>query len=63
MRELKDCDMIRMLFWDLHTDDDPLDNTDLLRMADDLQAIAEDAVSYWIATGHAPEICDPKEDE
>ena len=63
MRELRDYDMIRMLFWDLHTDDDPLDNTDLLRLADEMQALAEDAVSYWIANGRAPMICDPEEDE
>lgn len=54
-------DLMRMAFWSLHTDDDDLKTQDLLKLSDDLQALAEDAVSYWIAHGRAPELCDPQE--
>lgn len=47
-------DLMRMAFWALHTDDDALPTEALFRMADDLQALAEDAVSYWIRHGEAP---------
>jgi hypothetical protein len=55
-------DLMRMAFWALHTDDDAMTTADLFRMSDALQALAEDAVSYWMEHGRAPEICPPQED-
>lgn len=56
-------DLMRMAFWALHTDDDALTTEDVFKMADDLQALAEDAVSFWIEHRRAPELCHPAEDK
>lgn len=56
-------DYLRMAFWSLHTDDDPLDEDSLRRMAADLQAMCEDAVSYWSQFGKAPLLAEPGTEE
>ena len=47
-------DLMRMAFWALHADDDALTTEQVFQMSDDLQALAEDAVAYWIEHGKAP---------
>lgn len=61
MRQLIDVDYLRLAFWAAHTDDDPLPTEELLRMAGDLQALAEDAVCYWMAHGKAPLLAEEDE--
>jgi hypothetical protein len=54
---------LRMAFWSLHTDDDPMNEAELRVMAADLQALCEDVVSYWNLWGRAPMLAERGEEE
>lgn len=53
-RKYNDYDMINWAFWHAHTDDDKLPLDELIRMSEEMDALAQDAVSYWIMYGKAP---------
>jgi hypothetical protein len=58
-----DYDMINWAFWQAHTDDDKLPLDELIRMAEEMEALAQDAVSYWIMYGKAPLLAEKEEDK
>lgn len=60
-KKLTHLDYLRMAFWESHTDGEPQRLDDLAQMSADLQALAEDAVDYWLTHGCAPMLCDPEE--
>lgn len=62
-RKYNDYDMINWAFWQAHTDDDKLPLDELIRMAEEMEALAQDAVSYWIMYGKAPLLAENEEDE
>ena len=62
-RKYNDYDMINWAFWEAHTDDDKLPLDELIRMAEEMEALAQDAVSYWIMYGKAPLLAEPGGDE
>lgn len=47
-------DYVCRAFWADHVDDDPLSEEDLIDMAEELDAMAQDAASYWIEHRKAP---------
>lgn len=60
-KRLTHLDYLRMAFWEAHTDDETMRLDDLAQMSADLQALAEDAATYWMTHGCAPMLCDPEE--
>ncbi len=62
-RKYNDYDMMNWAFWEAHTDDDKLPLDELIRMAEEMEALAQDAVSYWIMYGKAPLLADNEEVE
>jgi hypothetical protein len=62
-KKYNDYDMINWAFWNAHTDDDKLPLDELIRMSEALDALAQDAVSYWIMFGKAPYLSEKAEVE
>lgn len=62
-RKYNDYDMMNWAFWCAHTDDDKLPLDELIAMSEALDALAQDAVSYWIMYGKAPLLADNEEVE
>lgn len=54
---------LRMAFWSLHTDGDPLDEPALRCVSREMQALCEDAVAYWLEYGEAPLLAERVEDD
>ena len=62
-KKLTHIDYLRMAFWELHTDGETMRLDDLAQMSAELEALAQDAVDYWLSHGCAPMLRDPGEDE
>ena len=57
-------DLVRMAFWTLADSDEcELDEGLIRRMADDLQALAEDAFAYYLLHGKAPLLAERDEED
>jgi hypothetical protein len=62
-RIYSDYDMMNWAFWHAHTDEDKLPMDELIAMSEELEALAQDAVSYWIMYGKAPLLAEKEEVE
>jgi hypothetical protein len=54
-RNRTELDYLRMAFWALAADtNESIPDDVLLRISNELNALAEDAISYWLNNGKAP---------